>query len=169
MLPMIIALDTDKIPMRLLCASIDEGDEGIPFVLESRSFRSTRGFCQHWNRYYARLSCPIHVAVPQDTKDPLNVIPWLNGQGVQVETYVWAGHIGDVEFDIWGLKRVYLRVYTLALAAGYRIQSHDVVNRLWSNMAMIQGQLKDVVFDLQRLSAAHSQPPKQEKEIECPF
>lgn len=153
--PIIIGLDPDRIPVRLVYATTDPKNHGVPYILEARAFKSINSFRCYWGRYCAKAHFVV-VAIPETTRDPLKLIPWLKSQQVGIERYHWWAydyHVGG-EFDIWGLRKAFTKPFVLALYASYSIQSWRVVQHLWTQAATAQGILTELRDGLHRLSAA---------------
>ncbi|MBT9586586.1 hypothetical protein IV102_24800 [bacterium] len=152
--PIIIGLDPDSIPVRLVYATTEPKNHGVPYVIEARAFKTAKSFRNYWKRYSKAHF--VVVAIPETTRDPLGLIPWLQGQGASTESYYWWAydyHLGG-DFEVWGLKKAFARPFVLALYASYGIQSWRVVQHLWTRAATAQGILTELRDGLHRLSAA---------------
>ncbi len=76
-----------------------------------------------------------HIALPEDTCDPLGVRAWLFAQGMPLQLYPWASyraHMSAPEFQALELDRPYLRAYALAAYAAYRPQSAAIARDVWA-------------------------------------
>jgi hypothetical protein len=153
---MIIGLDTDNIPIRLIYADPENSSHTTPHVLESRAFRNANSFCKYWTRLRARTPNLV-VAVADVTEDPLGLIPWLISQKANLEVYPWLSYYkchlkGD--FEEWGLPKAFEQPFALALYATYRLQGPLVAHRLWTQISIAQGMLTEIRHGLYRLGAA---------------
>lgn len=127
----IIGLDIDKVPVRLIYAYSDNDNQAVPYVLESRQFKTLAGLWSYWRRYCSNKP-NLRVAVPASSPDPLGVIPWLEKHNVTVERYSWLAYRSHLngDFSIWELPTVFERAYTLALYAAYRLHGLSVARLL---------------------------------------
>ena len=157
-LPLVFGLDTDTIPVRLVVANPDNAGHNVPYVCESRSFKTTDSFKKYWLKFCSP-TLNTFVAAPEATPDPLGLIPWLRGSNVLVETFPLFEHREHLEddFAIWGMTKSFERPFALALYGCYKAQCGNVVSRLWTKLSRARGMLTEIGHDLHRLTTAFSE------------
>ena len=174
-LPVILGLDTDKLPIRLIYADPENSRHVSPYVIQSRTFRKVESFCRYWTRLRAQMP-NIIVAVPQITEDPLGLIVWLKSQQANIQRYPWLSYQDhlDGDFEILGLQKAFERPFALALYATYRLKSPMVAHVLWTKVSIARAMLGEICRGLQRLSAALpecdlTEMEDEDEQLELPF
>ena len=174
-LPVILGLDTDHVPIRIIYADPENSRHISPYVIQSRTFRKVDSFCRYWTRLRAQMP-NIIVAVPEITRDPLGLIVWLESQQANIQRYPWLSYQDhlDGDFEIWGLQKAFERPFALALYATYRLKSPLVAHHLWTKVSIARAMLGEICHGLQRLCAALpecdlTEVSDEDEQLELPF
>lgn len=162
---LVVGLDTDQIPARLLVAAA--GDGPAPQPIEHREFSSLSEFCVYWGTHW-KGEARVRVAAPRAGKDPLGILRWLDCMDAQVERYPWMAYRSHLngDFATWDLPQAYQRAYVLTLYASYRTRTAQVVRGAWARLLEMQELFDLVQTDLHRLAAALDLSPEP---ADCPF
>lgn len=156
---LIIGLDTSRIPVRLMVASMSNS-QGQPdtFPQGTADFDSLADFSEYWTKNWSFLG--IQIAVPAEEADPLGIRDWLRANSYYVEEYEWTAYRSlpskDMILEDLGIGPAFQRAYALTVYACYRANAASVARGLWAKLFEVQHLLEDLRCDAQRLAGALS-------------
>lgn len=112
----------------------------------------------------------VRLAVSSRGTDTLNLLSWLEAQGIEVHRYpadlLLRAQDVEASFAMWNLPRAYETACTLTLWSAYRLHAASVASRLWNSVLGVEEVLAEMKQELHRLAAALPESPK--RGVGCP-
>lgn len=165
----LIAIDTDVTPVKMICATEGDKNDSSPYILEHRSFRTLGGFQRYWNRSI-KGGRSHRVCLPRYAEDTLGLQVWLEKQGVTIEIYSHLSSRGFVkEFSIWGLPVSFQEAYGLAFYASHRVYAGQISSEIWESMMDLQISLRELRRKIHILTCALPRSPSLPELLNIPF